>query len=150
MSRTASEIAAAVRRGESSAREEVEAALRRIDDRDGPIGAFQLVRTEAALTEATAIDNDPERSRLPLAGVPIAIKDNVPVAGEPLRTGSTATDPAPQQHDHEVVHRLRQAGAVVVGLTRMPELGVYASTDSAAGITRNPWNLERTPGGSSG
>jgi amidase len=150
MTRTATEIAAAVRNGETSARAEVEAALSRIDDRDGRIGAFQLVRHAAARREADAVDASPDRTGLSLAGVPIAVKDNVPVEGEPMRSGSQATDPAPQPRDHEVVRRLRQAGAVVVGVTRMPELGVYGSTDSAFGITRNPWNLDRTPGGSSG
>jgi amidase len=151
MSRTATAVAAAVRSGESSARAEVGAALARIEERDGRIGAFQVVRRTAATAEADAVDANPERTGMPLAGVPIAIKDNVAVAGEPMRSGSRATDPAPQPADHEVVQRLRAAGAVVVGITRMPELGVFGSTDSAAGvITRNPWNLDRTPGGSSG
>jgi amidase len=85
-----------------------------------------------------------------LAGVPVAIKDNVPVAGEPMRNGSTGTDPTPQARDHEIVGRLRAAGAVVVGLTRVPELCVFGATDSEFGLTRNPWDLTRTPGGSSG
>jgi amidase len=82
--------------------------------------------------------------------VPLAIKDNVAVAGEPMRDGSTGSDPTPQTTDHEIVRRLRNAGAVVVALTRVPELCVYGATDSAFGITRNPWDLDRTPGGSSG
>jgi amidase len=64
--------------------------------------------------------------------------------------GSTASDPQPQPADHEVVRRLRAAGAVVVGLTRVPELCVFGATDSKFGLTRNPWNRSRTPGGSSG
>ena len=85
-----------------------------------------------------------------LAGVPIAIKDNIPVAGEPMRTGSVATSAEPQEADHPVVARLRAAGAVPVGLTSVPEMCVFGTTDSAYGITRNPWNPGRTPGGSSG
>ncbi len=147
---TASQIAASVRGGESSAREHTQAALDRIADLDGPVGAFQVVRRERALDEADAVDRLADRSLLPLAGVPIAIKDNVQVAGEPMRDGSTGSDPAPQDSDHEVVRRLRAAGAVVVGLTRVPELCVFGATDSSFGVTRNPLDLNRTPGGSSG
>jgi len=146
---SAVEIAAAVRAGQP-ARQEVAAALERIAERDAAIGAFQLVRAEKALAEADAVDARDDRASLPLAGVPIAIKDNVPVAGEPMRNGSAATDPTPQHTDHPVVTRLRDAGAVVVGLTRVPELCVFGVTDSPTSITRNPWNPDRTPGGSSG
>jgi amidase len=147
---TVTGIAAGVRRGDTTARQQVETALRRIEERDPRIGAFQLVRAEAARFEADAVDARPDLADLPLAGVPVAIKDNVPVAGEPMRLGSTTTDPAPQPSDHPVVARLRAAGAVVVGITRMPELAVFGSTDGAFGISRNPWNTSRTPGGSSG
>jgi amidase len=150
MTRTAIEIAAAVQRGELTARTAVAAALDAIAERDADIGAFQVVRAEAALREADAVDRRTDRFALPLAGVPVAIKDNVAVSGEPMRVGSLASDPRPQEHDHPVVRRLRRAGAVVVGLTRVPELCVFATTDSAFGITRNPWNRDRTPGGSSG
>jgi amidase len=67
-----------------------------------------------------------------------------------MRLGSAGSDPEPQQQDHEVVRRLRRAGAVVVGITRLPELGVFGTTDSSFGVTRNPWDRMRTPGGSSG
>jgi len=117
---------------------------------DASVGAYQEVRVFAALREADEVDARPDRAELPLAGVPVAIKDNVPVTGEPMRIGSSGTDPAPQDHDHEVVARLRAAGAVVVGLTRVPELCVFGTTESVYGITRNPWNPDVTPGGSSG
>ena len=148
--RTAVDIAAAVRSGARTARETVEQALERIAAADGAIGAYQEIRTFAALREADAVDSRPDRERLPLAGVPVAVKDNIAVSGEPMRSGSKATDPAPATQDHPVVARLRAAGAVVVGITTMPELGVFATTDSEFGITRNPWHLARTPGGSSG
>jgi amidase len=109
-----------------------------------------VVRDVSATAEAAAVDADPARAALPLAGVPVAIKDNVPVAGEPMRNGSAATSAAPQPADHAVVARLREAGAVVVGITTVPELCVFGATDSVFGITRNPWDLDRTPGGSSG
>jgi amidase len=125
-------------------------SLDHIAEHDATIGAFQVVRAERARAEAARVDADPGRGSLPLAGVPVATKDNVPVAGEPMRIGSAATDPTPQSSDHEVVRRLRAAGAVVVGLTRVPELCIFGATDSVYGVTRNPWDLERTPGGSSG
>ncbi len=146
---TAVQTAADVRAGRTTARAVVERSLSRIED-TAHFNAWQRVRVFAALREADAVDARPDRGTLPLAGVPIGIKDNVAVAGEPRRNGSLATDDAPQPADHEVVRRLRAAGAVVVGITRVPELCVFGTTDSAFGITRNPWDPERTPGGSSG
>jgi amidase len=145
---TAVELAAAVRAGTTTAVDATRAALERITGDD--VGAFQLVRAEKALAEAAAVDARTDRARLPLAGVPVAIKDNIPVKGEPLRDGSAATSDEPQPADHPVVTRLRDAGAVVVGLTRVPELCVFGATDSVFGITHNPWNRDRTSGGSSG
>jgi amidase len=150
MTKTAAEIAGAVRTGQLTARQAVEESLARIEAVDGRLGAYQVVRVFAALREADEVDARPDKTDLPLAGVPIAIKDNIPVAGEPMRDGSAASDPAPQQHDHEVVRRVRAAGAVVVGITRVPELSIFGATDSTFGITRNPWDTSRTPGGSSG
>ena len=146
---TAVESAAAVRSGTLTAVDATRAALARIES-GSRVGAFQLVRTEKALAEAAVVDARADRSTLPLAGVPIAIKDNIPVAGEPMRDGSAATGSAPQSVDHEIVSRLRAAGAIVVGITRVPELCVFGTTDSVYGTTRNPWNQARTPGGSSG
>ncbi|HZC70479.1 MAG TPA: amidase family protein [Jatrophihabitans sp.] len=150
MTQTAAEIAAAVRSGALTARKAVEDALARIEAADPRLNAFQVVRVFAALHEADEVDARGDRQTLPLAGVPVAIKDNVPVAGEPMRDGSTGSDPAPQQRDHEIVRRIRAAGGVVVGITRVPELCVFGTTDSKFGITRNPWDTARTPGGSSG
>jgi len=152
---TAAETAAAVRAGTTTAVAETRAALDRIAVLDPALGAFQVVRAEAALAEAAAFDAAlgdrlAAGDELPLAGVPIAIKDNIPVAGEPMREGSAATSAEPRPADHEVVARLRAAGAIVVGMTRVPELCVFGTTDSVYGTTRNPWNPERTSGGSSG
>ncbi len=150
MTVTAVEIVAAVHRGEVSARTTIEQTLRRIEEMDPSIGAFQEVRVRESLREADQVDAHPHRATLALAGLPIAVKDNVPVRGEPMRSGSMASDPAPQPADHEVVRRLRAAGAVLVGLTRVPELCVFGATDSRFGVTHNPWDRRRTPGGSSG
>lgn len=147
---TAAGIAARVRDGGLTAAQAVAEALRRIEERDRGIGAFVAVRGERARADAAAVDARSDRGDLPLAGVPIAVKDNVAVAGEPMRMGSTATPDRPSTADHPVVARLRAAGAVVVGLTAVPELCVWASTDTPRAITRNPWDPRRTPGGSSG
>ncbi len=147
---TAAAIANAVRRGDTSASEVVDQHLRHIGNVDGEVGAFRVVRTVDALAEAAIIEDLPDLSGLALAGVPIAVKENLPVVGERTCLGSAATLRAPAEEDHEVVRRARGAGAVVVGLTRMPELGLFATTDDEDVVTRNPWRLDRTPGGSSG
>jgi len=147
---TATEIAAGVRSGAFSASDVVAAALERIAMRDVRLGAFQVVRPAKAAAEAVEVARRVDLAQLPLAGVPIAIKDNVSVAGEPMRNGSPLTSDQAQADDHPVVARLRAAGAVVVGITRVPELCVFAATDSVFGITHNPWDMSRTAGGSSG
>lgn len=147
---TATEIAAGVRSGALSAPDLVAAALERIATRDVLLGAFQVVRPAKAAAEAVEVALRVDLALLPLAGVPIAIKDNVSIAGEPMRNGSPLTSDQAQADDHPVVARLRAAGAVVVGITRVPELCVFAATDSVFGITHNPWDMTRTAGGSSG
>jgi amidase len=148
--RTAGEIAEAVRTGTATPADAVREHLEQIDSLNGRVGAFLRVRHDAAAAEAEAVGSRPDLGTLPLAGVPVAIKDNIQVEGEPTRYGcpQTSEDPAPA--DHEVVQRLRQAGAVVVGITRLPELGVWGTTEDAWGVARNPWKLDVTPGGSSG
>ncbi|MER5622736.1 amidase family protein [Streptosporangium sp. NPDC002544] len=147
---SAVEIAEAVRRGKVTAPMVVEEHLDAIAERDGRVGAFRTVLAERALAEARALQERADLSGLPLAGVPIAIKDNVPIRGEASRNGSAATPDAPADEDHPVVARLRAAGAVVVGITNVPELCLVGFSDSVYGVTRNPWDLGRTPGGSSG
>ncbi|MCZ2829394.1 amidase [Modestobacter sp. VKM Ac-2986] len=147
---TATELAARVRSGGLSAVEVVRAHLRHLAAAESRIGAFRVVRAEAALAEAAAVDASPRRAELPLAGVPVAVKDNVAVAGEVTTDGAPAHSPAPATADHPVVARLRAAGAVVVGLTRVPELCVFAATDGRGTVTRNPWDTARSPAGSSG
>ncbi|CAM5299466.1 putative amidase AmiB2 [Streptomyces spiroverticillatus] len=147
---TAAEIAAAVREKRLTPREAVAASLARIEALDARVGAFRFVRTARALAEADALLDRSDLDRLPLAGVPVAVKDNLPVRGESTRIGSAATSPAPAEADHETVARLRAAGAIVVGLTHVPELCVFGTTDGVHGTSRNPWDLSRTAGGSSG
>lgn len=146
----ATEIARRVRSGELDPREVVAEHLDRIAALDGTVGAFSQVRREAALAEAEALAGRADLQDLPLAGVPLAVKDNFPVAGEVMTEGSRATSRMPQEADDPAVARLRDAGAIVVGITRVPEFCVFGSTDDADGITHNPWDLSRTAGGSSG
>ncbi|SEO41940.1 amidase [Trujillonella endophytica] len=146
----ATELAARVRAGEVSAVEVVRAHLAHLEAVEPRIGAFRVVRRAAALAEAAAVDASPDRASLPLAGVPVAVKDNVAVAGEVATDGSSAGRPIRATADSVVVARLRAAGAVVVGITRVPELCLYASTDSAGAVSRNPWDTARSPAGSSG
>ncbi|KIQ18206.1 amidase [Rhodococcus sp. MEB064] len=148
--RTATEIAGDVRSGRVQPAAVAQQALDAIASRDGAIGAFVEVRPDEVLREADAVAVRADLQSLPLAGVPVAIKDNVSVTGYPMRNGSVATSPDAATSDHPVVARLRAAGAVVVGLTSVPELCLWGATDAAGRITRNPWNLDLTPGGSSG
>jgi amidase len=140
-----------IRSGDVSSRELVELYLERIDRLDPQINAFRVVMAERALADADQADarrrSDDDR---PLLGVPIALKDNVDVAGE-LTTHGTSAYGEPAREDAEIVKRLRGAGAVILGKTLLPELAVYPWTESATfGATRNPWDLNSTTGGSSG
>ncbi len=137
--------------GEVSAPELLEIYLERIARLDSQLRSYRVVRTDKARDEAYAAqDRLDAGERLPLLGVPIAIKDDVDVAGEVTTCGSAGHRPAPTV-DAVVVRRLRAAGAVIIGKTAVPELMIFPFTESLAfGATRNPWNLKRTPGGSSG
>jgi amidase len=147
---TAKQLARAVRRGDTSATQVVADHLDHMATADPVVSAFRVVRAGEAIAEAEKVDEQHDLANLPLAGVPVAVKENTPVAGLPTWNGSAAARTAVAEEDHEVVRRLRGAGAVVVGVTRMPELGLWALTDDADGETRNPWRTDRTPGGSSG
>lgn len=151
MDTSAAATASRVRTGELDPVDVVGAAFHRLERAEPRIGAFAALRREAAEAEARAVREHPDRAALPLAGVPVAVKDDVDVAGLPTRKGSLATSPEPATRDDAITRRLREAGAVVVGKTAVPELMAVGATESlASGATRNPWDLSRTPGGSSG
>jgi amidase len=146
--RPAGELAALIRSGELSASELVAASLQTIDELQPSVNAFTHVAHEEAMASAAAIG--PGDSR-PFAGVPIAIKDNRPVAGMPLTMCSDLFGDFVANHDSFFVRRVREAGFVIVGKTALPEMGILPTTESRRfGPTRNPWQLDRTPGGSSG
>lgn len=143
--------AAFVRDGQASPRELVELALARIAAQDPRLNAFRIVLAEQALADAERAGSVAAGDRGPLHGVPVAVKDDQAVAGQALTLGTGAHGDEPQPADSEIVRRLRAAGAIVVGITRVPELTQWPFTETATGgITRNPWDLNRTPGGSSG
>lgn len=137
--------------GRLTAVELLELCLARIDRLDGRLNAFRTLFREQALGEARAADAALAEGQVrPLLGVPVAVKDNVAVAGHAPGMGTGSPEPVAGR-DAEIVRRLRAAGAVVVGTTHLPELALWPFTESQTwGATRNPWNLGHTPGGSSG
>jgi amidase len=137
--------------GEVTSRQLVEASLAALARTEPTINAFRRVRGEAALAESDAADlRLAAGGRAPLLGVPVAIKDDLDLAGEPTAYGCQGDFPI-READSEAIRRLRAAGAVIVGKTNTPEFGQWPFTEGPAfGATRNPWNPAYSPGGSSG
>ncbi|MDQ2082913.1 amidase [Xanthobacteraceae bacterium Astr-EGSB] len=148
---SATELAAALRRGDLGAEEITATCLARIAALDPCFHAFITVDAEGALSAARALDGLPASARGPLHGVPIAIKDLTDTAGLRTTYGSLAFADHVPEADDLIVARLRRAGAVIVGKTNTPEFGFGAvCTNRLCGPTRNPWDIRLTSGGSSG
>ena len=149
LTHAALDLAQRLKRGEISASELTELCLDRIEELEPAINAFTYVAHEEARAQAAAIDAATHPG--PFAGVPLAIKDNRAVAGMPLTMCSDIFGEYRPAHDTSLVRRLRAAGFVIVGKTAMPENGILPTCESRRnGPTSNPWDLTRTPGGSSG
>lgn len=147
------EAIAGLNKKQFSSKELVQSCLDRIQTVDKSINAFIWIDAEDALCQAEKADSERAAgiTDKPLLGVPIAIKDLIAVKGHPLRCASKILDKFVSPYDATVAERLRQAGAILFGRTNMDEFAMGSSTENSAfGATRNPWDLERTPGGSSG
>jgi len=137
-----------LQRGEISSRDLTQAVLSRIQSVDGKLKAYLWLNAEDALRQAEEVDG---KSDKPLAGIPIAVKDVLNVAGQPCTCASKILRGYISPYDATVIARLRAAGAVLLGRTNMDEFAMGSSTENSSwGTTGNPWDLSRIPGGSSG
>src|SRR5260370_6066719 len=151
--RTAGELLSLLSRGDISSEELTKLFLESIRQRDPAIKAFLHVNEESALEQARSIDGKRKRGETlgPLAGIPVAIKDVLCTQGEPTTCGSKIRENFVPPDDAHVISKLRQADAIFLGKTNLDEFAMGSSTENSAyQVTRNPWDLERIPGGSSG
>ncbi|MCG3148137.1 MAG: Glutamyl-tRNA(Gln) amidotransferase subunit A [Verrucomicrobiae bacterium] len=145
---TIAELREKLRTGEVSAREVTQALLNRIQAVDGKLNAYLWLNPDDALAQAERVDAKSDKL---LAGIPIAVKDVLNVDGQPCTCASKILKGYTSVYDAQVITRLKQEGAIILGRTNMDEFAMGSSTENSSwGVTRNPWDLERIPGGSSG
>src|SRR5438270_2405504 len=151
--RTATELLDLQAKGEATAEAITDVFLAAIRDREPKVKAFLHIDEDAARQQARAVDAKRKRGEKlgPLAGVPVAVKDVLCTRGVPTTCASKILKPFVPPYDAHVVERLKAADAVLIGKTNMDEFAMGSSTENSAyQVTRNPWDLERIPGGSSG
>src|SRR2546423_3359315 len=140
-----------IARGDTTARDAVQTALDAAEKLNDTLNAFLEIDREGALLRADSIDIKPDKSSMPMAGVPIAIKDNICVRGMQTSCGSRILGRYHPPYNAAVIDRLLHAGAVVVGKTNCDEVAMGSSNENSAfGPVKNPWDTSRVPGGSSG
>mgnify|MGYP000823742450 CR=1 FL=1 len=153
MSLTAVELGKKIKAGEVTVKEAVEAAFAQIEKVEGDVHSFVTLTKEQALKDAGEIQKKIDAGELtgPLAGVPVALKDNLCTKGVLTTCSSKILYNFVPTYTAQAVENLQKAGAVIIGKTNMDEFAMGSTTETSAyGVTKNPWNLEHVPGGSSG
>lgn len=153
LGKTISELQNILEKKEASATEIAQAHLKHIEDTEKKIAAFNTITADLALKQAKATDEKIAKKEplLPLSGIPLAVKDNICLAGYPTTCSSKMLENFTPPYEATVTQRLSAAGATIIGKTNLDEFAMGSSTENSAfKITRNPWNTERVPGGSSG
>src|SRR6266550_7851530 len=148
-----SDLRAGIVRGEATARAVAESALNAAEKLNSTLNAFLEIDRDGALNRAAQVDaiNETDKASLPLAGIPIAIKDNICVRGMQTSCGSRILGPYHPPYNATAIERLIDAGSVIIGKTNCDEFAMGSSNENSAfGTVKNPWDLARVPGGSSG
>src|SRR5882724_1269916 len=144
-------LTSSIVRGEGTARATVESSIKAAESLNKSLNAFLQIDRQGALQRADEIDKSPSKDTLPLAGIPIAIKDNICVRGMQASCGSRILGPYHPPYNATAIERLIKAGGVIIGKTNCDEFAMGSSNENSAfGPVKNPWDLSRVPGGSSG
>ena len=150
---TAVELANEIKKGNATAVDAMKAVLDRMEAVEDELNCYVTIDREAAMAEAMRVQKEIEEGRMmgPLAGVPFAVKDNICTKGIRTTCSSKILENFVPQYSSEAVELLKEAGAVIIGKTNMDEFAMGSTTETSAfGVTKNPWNTEHVPGGSSG